>query len=69
MTRSSSGVTLLELLIVVMLMALIAAVTIPILGPGVSTTQLRSAAREAKSRGDFASRAARPLRSGPKRCS
>ena len=36
MTRSSSGVTLLELLIVVMLMALIAAVTIPIFGPGVS---------------------------------
>ena len=46
MTRSSSGVTLLELLIVVMLMALIAAVTIPIFGPGVSTTELRSAARE-----------------------
>ena len=46
MTRSSSGVTLLELLIVVMLMALIAAVTIPIFGPGVSTTELRSAARQ-----------------------
>jgi general secretion pathway protein H len=46
MTRSSSGVTLLELLIVLMLMALIAAVTIPIFGPGVSTTELRSAARE-----------------------
>jgi general secretion pathway protein H len=46
MTRSSSGVTLLELLIVLMLMAVIAAVTIPIFGPGVSTTQLRSAARE-----------------------
>jgi general secretion pathway protein H len=47
MTRSSSGVTLLELLIVLMLMALIAAVTIPIFGPGVSTTELRSC-------GDFA---------------
>jgi len=46
MTRSSSGVTLLELLIVLMLMALIAAVTIPIFGPGTSTTELRSAARE-----------------------
>ena len=46
MTRSSSGVTLLELLIVVMLMAVIAAVTIPTFGSGVSTTQLRSAARE-----------------------
>ena len=46
MKRSSSGVTLLELLIVVMLMALIAAVTIPIFGPGVSTTELRSAARQ-----------------------
>jgi general secretion pathway protein H len=41
-----AGVTLLELLIVLMLMALIAAVTIPIFGPGVSTTELRSAARE-----------------------
>ena len=46
MTRSSSGVTLLELMIVLVLMALIAAVTIPIFGSGVSTTELRSAARE-----------------------
>ncbi len=46
MIRSSSGVTLLELLIVLMLMAVIAAVTIPTFGPGVSTTELRSAARE-----------------------
>jgi general secretion pathway protein H len=46
MTRSHSGVTLLELLIVLMLMAVIAAVTIPTFGPGVSTTELRSAARE-----------------------
>ena len=46
MTRRASGVTLLELMIVLVLMALIAAVTIPIFGSGVSTTQLRSAARE-----------------------
>ena len=46
MTRSSSGFTLLELMIVLVLMALIAAVTIPIFGSGVSTTELRSAARE-----------------------
>jgi general secretion pathway protein H len=46
MIRSSSGVTLLELLIVLMLMAVIAAVTIPTFGSGVSTTELRSAARE-----------------------
>jgi general secretion pathway protein H len=46
MTRLSSGVTLLELMIVLVLMALIAAVTIPIFGSGVSTTELRSAARE-----------------------
>jgi general secretion pathway protein H len=46
MTRASSGVTLLELMIVLVLMALIAAVTIPIFGSGVSTTELRSAARE-----------------------
>ena len=46
MTRTSSGVTLLELMIVLVLMALIAAVTIPIFGSGVSTTELRSAARE-----------------------
>jgi general secretion pathway protein H len=46
MTRASSGVTLLELMIVLVLMALIAAVMIPIFGSGVSTTELRSAARE-----------------------
>jgi len=46
MTRSSSGVTLLELMIVLVLMALVAAVTIPLFGDGVSTTQLRGAARE-----------------------
>jgi general secretion pathway protein H len=46
MTRFSSGLTLLELLIVLMLMALITAVTIPVFGSGVSTTELRGAARE-----------------------
>lgn len=47
MTRERArGLTLLELLIVLVLIGLITAVTIPILGNGVSTTQLRSAARE-----------------------
>jgi general secretion pathway protein H len=40
------GVTLLELLIVLMLMALIAAIALPIFGGGVSTTELRSSARQ-----------------------
>jgi general secretion pathway protein H len=40
------GLTLLELLIVLVLIGLMAAVTIPILGSGVSTTELKSAARE-----------------------
>lgn len=44
--RSASGVTLLELLIVLMLMGLIAALTLPAFSGGVSTTQLRGAARE-----------------------
>ena len=44
--RSVRGVTLLELLIVLVLMGLIAAMTIPIFGNGVSTTELKSAARE-----------------------
>jgi general secretion pathway protein H len=46
MRQSSSGFTLLEMVIVLMLMGLIAAVTIPIFGSGVSTTELRGAARE-----------------------
>ena len=41
-----AGFSLLELLIVLMLMAIIAAVTLPIFGPGVSTTDLKRAARE-----------------------
>ena len=44
--RDASGVTLLELLIVLMLMGIIAALTVPTFRGGVSTTQLKSAARE-----------------------
>ncbi|MDQ6621752.1 MAG: GspH/FimT family pseudopilin [Pseudomonadota bacterium] len=40
------GVTLLELLIVLMLMAIVAGMVVPMLGQGVSTTHLRGAARE-----------------------
>ena len=48
-TRSASrqrGVTLLELLIVLAIMALIAGIALPLLGNGVSTTELRSSARQ-----------------------
>jgi general secretion pathway protein H len=38
--------TLIELLIVLTLMAVIAAIALPILGPGVSTTDLKTAARK-----------------------
>jgi general secretion pathway protein H len=40
------GVTLLELLVVLALMALLATVTLPLLGSGVSTTAMKGAARE-----------------------
>ncbi len=40
------GFTVLEMLVVLMLIALIAAVTIPTFSGGVSTTQLKTAARE-----------------------
>ncbi|HEY1326610.1 MAG TPA: GspH/FimT family pseudopilin [Casimicrobiaceae bacterium] len=40
------GVTLLELLIVLALMALIAGIALPMLGNGVSTTELRNSARQ-----------------------
>jgi len=40
------GVTLLELLIVIALMALIAGIALPMFGGGVSTTELRSSARQ-----------------------
>jgi general secretion pathway protein H len=41
-----AGVTLLELLIVLSIMAIIAALALPLLGPGVSSTELKSAARQ-----------------------
>jgi general secretion pathway protein H len=44
--RDASGVTLLELLIVLMLMGIMAALTVPTFRGGVSTTQLKGAARE-----------------------
>lgn len=40
------GLTLLELIIVIALMAILAGVTLPMFGPGVSTSQLRSSARQ-----------------------
>ena len=40
------GLTLLELIIVIALMALLAGVTLPMFGPGVSTSALRSSARQ-----------------------
>lgn len=51
MSRAASrhgqrGLSLLELLIVLMLMAIVAAMVVPMLGSGVSNTQLKSAARE-----------------------
>jgi len=41
-----AGVTLLELLIVLSIIAIIAALVLPLLGPGVSNTELKSAARQ-----------------------
>jgi general secretion pathway protein H len=41
-----AGLSLLELLIVLMIMGIVAALTLPVLGGGVSTTRLKSAARE-----------------------
>ena len=43
---ASAGVTLLELLIVLSIMALVAALVLPMFGGGVSTGELKSAARE-----------------------
>lgn len=42
----TAGVTLLELLIVLSIMGLVAAFVIPLLGPGMSTAELKSAARQ-----------------------
>ena len=47
--RSAAGVTLLELLIVLMIMAFVTAVVVPTLGGGVSTADLKSATREVAS--------------------
>ena len=44
--RHAAGVTLLELLVVLTLMAIIAAIAVPILAPGVSNTDLKTAARK-----------------------
>jgi general secretion pathway protein H len=43
---ASAGVTLLELLIVLSLMALVSAIVLPLFGSGVSTSELKAAARE-----------------------
>jgi len=44
--RRLHGVTLLELLIVISIMAIIAAMVVPVLGGGVSTSALKGAARQ-----------------------
>ena len=44
--RRERGVTLLELIIVISLMAILTAVVIPMFGGGVSTTELRGSARQ-----------------------
>src|SRR6267378_1550432 len=44
--RAAPGVTLLELLIVLSIMAFVATIVVPMLGGGVSTSELKSAARE-----------------------
>ena len=44
--RGARGITLLELLVVLMLMGLIAAMSVPFLPGGVSSSELRGAARE-----------------------
>lgn len=41
-----AGVTLVELLVVLLLMGILAAMTVPMLGNGVSTSELKGAARE-----------------------
>ncbi|MEP6656714.1 MAG: GspH/FimT family protein [Betaproteobacteria bacterium] len=44
--RFDGGVSLLELLVVLSIMAAVAAIAVPVFGGGVSNTQLRTAARE-----------------------
>ena len=43
--RTASGFTLIEMLVVLTLIGLLVAVVIPMFGPGVSTTELKSDAR------------------------
>ena len=47
--REARGVTMLELLVVIAIMGVITAVVIPRFGPGVSTTELKGAARQVAS--------------------
>ncbi len=44
--QRAAGVSLIELMIVLMIMALVAALVMPMLGGGVSNTEMRSAARQ-----------------------
>ena len=44
--RRAAGVSLIELMVVLMIMAIVAALVVPMLGGGVSNTELRSAARQ-----------------------
>ncbi len=46
MASRASGVTLLELLIVLVIMAAVTGLVVPMFGSGVSTTELKSAARQ-----------------------
>ncbi len=46
MPSTASGVTLLELLIVLVIMAAVTGLVVPMFGSGVSTTELKSAARQ-----------------------
>lgn len=47
--RRARGVTLLEILVVLAIMGLLSAVVMPMFGPGVSTAELKSAARQVAS--------------------
>ena len=44
--RRQRGVTMIELLVVIAIIGLLAAVVLPMFGPGVSTTELKGAARQ-----------------------
>jgi general secretion pathway protein H len=44
--RTSRGVTLLELLLVLSIMAIVAAMVVPVLGQGVSSSELKGSARK-----------------------